>query len=264
VVVALALALAFAPGSAAAETKQECAAAYVAGQVARKEGRLRDARAKFAVCATSTCPATLQRDCGPWSAQLNQDIPTLAVTVTDAADHELPTARVSVDGAALPASGVVALDPGEHVVRAEASDVKPSEQCITLVVGERRQLSVRLGPALGPVVASSPRGTPVAPIVLGTLGLVGIGVFAGLGSAGNAKKSSLDAIACKPHCSSSDVSAVKSLYVGADVALGVGLAAIAAAGVALIVHFTSPSTAPSESKVGIVATPGGAGLGVRF
>jgi hypothetical protein len=261
---AVVLAVALAPASAAAESKQECAASYVAGQVARKEGRLRDARAKFAVCASAACPAALQRDCKPWSGQLDGEIPTLAVTVVDATGGELSTAAVTIDDTALPAAGAVALDPGDHVVRVEASKLKPSEQRVTLAVGERRQLRVRLGAAEPVAAAPDRRATPIAPIVLGAIGAVGLGVFAGLGATGNAKRSDLDALGCKPHCQPSDVSAAKSLYLGADIALGVGLASIAGGAVALIVHVTASSSAPPDSSVGFVATPGGGGLGVRF
>ena len=265
---ALAVALFIVPTFALAETKQECAASYVAGQVARKDGRLREARTKFAVCASAVCPAALQKDCKPWGAQLDKDVPTLAVAVIDDAGADVSGAAITVDASALPPTGALALDPGEHVVRVEASGMKPTEERVTLAVGERRQLTVRVSPTTPAIAKAAPaRGAPVATIVLASIGVVGLGVFAGLGTAGNSKVASLDALACKPHCPEADVSAAKSLYLGADVALGIGLASIAGAVVTLIVHLASSPPPPAPATVGfsrVLTVPGGGGLAFRF
>jgi hypothetical protein len=253
------LALGLFPTPAAAQSKQECADAYIAGQVARKEGRLRDARARFEVCANSACPGALQRDCTPWKAQLDHDIPTLAVTVKDEAGAPLAGASVKVDGAPFASPGP--LDPGEHKVHVEAPGRKPADQRVTLAVGEsNHEVTVRLDPAAP--APSAGRSVPVAPIVLGAAGLAALGVFAGLGATGSAKKSDLDAKNCKPNCSSSDVDAVRSLYLGADVALGIGIGALAAAGVVLIVQLKAPAAAASAARFS--PAPGGGAFTFHF
>ncbi len=262
--VVLALGLAAAP--AGAQTKQACADAYIAGQVARKEGRLRDARARFEVCAAAACPAALQGDCKPWLAQLDKDIPRLAVAVTDEAGAAIDGATVTVDGAPLAAPGPAALDPGDHVVHVEAPGRTPSEQHVTLAAGEgSHPITVRLSragaPPPAPVPAAS-RPVPVAPIVLGVAGLAAIGAFAGLGVAGNAKKADLDALGCKPNCSPSAVSTARSLYLGADISLGVGLAAIVAAGIVLGVELAAP--APAAAAVSFAPAPGGGAVVFHF
>ena len=253
---ALPLVLGLFPATAAAQGKKECADAYIAGQVARKDGHLREARARFDVCASASCPASLQRDCTPWKAQIDREIPSLSVSVTDEAGASLAGASVTVDGAPLSPPGV--LDPGEHVVRVELAGRKPAEQRVTLSAGGgNRAITVRLERP-----APAARRVPVAPIVLGAAGVVALGVFAGLGEAGNAKKSSLDAMACKPDCSPSDVSAARSLYLGADVALGVGLGALVAAGVVLIVQLKAPSPAAATARFS--PAPGGGALTFHF
>lgn len=260
------IAIGLSPALAVAQSKQECADAYIAGQVARKEGRLRDARGRFDLCASASCPASLQRDCQPWRAELEHDIPTLAITVTDESGATLTNASITVDGAPLAASSASPFDPGDHVARIEASGMKSAERRITLAVGEgRRELAVRLTPLLLPepapaLATSSP--TPIASIVVGGVGVVAIGVFAGLGAAGNAKKAGLDQSHCKPSCEPSTVSAARSLYVGADVALGVGLGALVTAGILLIVHHTAPS--PTASALRFSPSPGGSGFLFQF
>jgi len=263
------LALGMATGHAEAQTKKECADAYVAGQVSRKDGHLRDARAKFEVCAATSCPAALQRDCKPWKAQLDKDIPTLAVKATDDAGAAMADAAVTVDGAPLPAEGWVAVDPGEHVVHVEGPGMAPAEQRVTVASGDgQRTVAVRLvhkaatGGAAAAAASSKGRPVPVGPIVVGAAGVVALAVFGGLGAVGNSKKAALDASGCKPNCSQSDVDAARSMYLGADIALGVGLAAIVAAGVWLGVALGAP--APPADVVSFSPSPGGGGLVFHF
>ena len=252
------------PAVASAQSKQQCADAYVEAQVARKEGRLRDARARAEVCSKPTCPAALKKDCGPWLAQAQKDIPTLRVWVEPDPDgRDVAGARITVDGA--PHEGSAEVDPGEHLIRVEAPAMKPFEQRITLNAGEgRRDVPVRLERDAAPASPAT-RKVPVAPIVLGALGLVGLGVFAGMGLAGNAKKADLDAASCKPNCSADDVGAIKTLYIGADVTLGVGLASIVAAGISLAVELASPSPAsPTEPRASFTPARGGGAFTFRF
>lgn len=254
---ALGLGLALLPREAGAQSKKDCAAAYVAGQVARKEGRLREARARIEVCASAACPAALQRDCKPWLAEIDKDIPRLAVRVTADDGTAVEGASVSVD--LDPLSGPTPFDPGDHVVKVEARGMVTSEQRVTLRAGEgTRSLEVRL--ARVPRAPEPARPVPVAPIVFNVLGAAGILVFAGLGVAGNARKADLDAAHCAPRCSPSDVGAARSFYVGADVALGLGLGSLVTAGILYAVHFTrSPPAA-----TGFSPAPGGGAFTLRF
>jgi hypothetical protein len=259
------LAVSLLPARAFAQSKQACADAYMAGQVARKAGHLRDARVQFVLCATAACPEALQRDCKPWLDQIDHDIPTLAVTVTDAAGAALPAAAVSIDGVVLAASGASPVDPGAHLVRAEATGMAPRELRIEITAGERRSMTLALsrGPVAPGAPTPAPRPVPVGPIVVAAAGLVGIGVFAGLGAAGNAKKSDLDHLGCKPNCSSSDDSAGRSLYLGADIALGVGLAAVVAGAIWLGVKLGAPP--PAAEAVSLSpSSPGAGALMFRF
>jgi hypothetical protein len=259
----VALVLGLLPARSFAQSKQACADAYMAGQVARKDGHLRDARTQFTLCADDACPAALQRDCKPWLEQIEHDIPTLAVAVTDAAGAALPGATVSVDGTAARASGASALDPGAHVVRVEAPGMAAREERIEIAAGERRSMTLQLSRVpSAPPAPPARRSVPIAPIVVAASGLVALGVFAGVGAAGNAKKSNLDQLACKPNCSPSDVSAGRSLYLGADVALGIGLAAVVAGAVWLGVKLGAP--APAAEVVSFSPSRGAGALTFHF
>jgi hypothetical protein len=251
--------LAALPAEARAQSKKECADAYVAGQVARKEGRLREARAKIEVCADAACPATLQRDCKPWLAEIDRDTPRLDVQVKAEDGGPVEGASVTVD--LDPLSGPTAFDPGNHVVKVEAKGMTTSERRVTLRAGEgTRTLEVRLARVQKLPEPARPRPVPVGGIVLTAIGGAALAVFAGLGVAGNAKKAALDAAHCAPHCSPSDVGTVRSLYVGADVSLGLGLGSLVTAAVLYAVHFTA---SPAASVILSPATGGGA-FAIRF
>jgi hypothetical protein len=83
----------------------------------------------------------------------------------------------------------------------------------------------------------------------------------GLGAAGSAKKSALDQLGCKPNCSPSDVSAGRSLYLGADIALGIGLAAVVGGAIWLGVKLGAP---PPPDAVSFSPAPGAPPLTFHF
>lgn len=261
-------ALALTPTPAAADdSKRECAAAYVDAQVARKAGHLLDARAKLIACSDRRCPAALRRDCQPWLVEVDTAIPSLTVRVVDAAGAPVSDARVTLDGS--PFDESVGVDPGDRVLRVEADGMKPTESRVRLTAGEgRRKVVVRLdGAAQAP--APPPRPEPIArngvsatPFVLGAIGLVGVGAFAMLGSLGSAKKGDLDASGCKPNCAPDEVSSVKTLYVAADVSIGVGAASLVAAGVVLVVELAGRKPAGSTAR--FLPAPGGGAFAFRF
>ena len=73
------------------------------------------------------------------------------------------------------------------------------------------------------------------------VGAVGFAVFAGLGKGeqGDLEKS------CSPFCASADTDSVNNKYLAADISLGLGVAALVAAG---IVYFTRPKV-PVENEI---------------
>lgn len=252
----VALAMCIAP-SAFAQDKQQCAAAYTRAQVLRAQSKLRDAKKLLNVCAADACPQALRKDCVPWLGEVEKSMPLLTVEVTDGGGNVLDDARVTVDGETVLASRATQLDPGDHVVSVVAPHFAESTKHVALVAGDAK--SIRVG--LAHLATPSPQEpavktvVPVAPIVLATFGAVGLGVFAGFGVAGNSIRSDLDAQNCKPNCPASRVDAIKSDYIAADVALGVGLAFVV---VSTIMFIVSPWH--ETSKTALVSN----GLAVRF
>ncbi len=222
---------------------------------------------------------------------LEPRIPRLTVRMPDAP----PGATVTLDGANYSSFGVdTPLDPGEHVVRAEAPGRAPFEAKVDLQESERREVTVDLPPA-GTTTEpdTGGGGSPGAgSIVMLVLGAGFLGGSIGLAVRGNNLLSDADAAAAQNGCqvvpddqqdqagavrTCSGSQAAHQEYVDAisDVNISYGLAAGfgAAAGVSLVVGFTllgldlsSGDSAEKEAPAVSVAPwfgPEGAGIGAR-
>jgi hypothetical protein len=220
---------------ASAQTKQECVNAYTEAQVLRTKGKLREAKKALAICVEEACPQTLRKDCVPWLGEVEKALPSVVVEVSDDHGAAIAGARVTVDDQAAFSGQVTRVDPGDHAVSIEAAGYEPHQERVQLSAGDTRTVRVQLHALPTTPVAAPKSVVPIAPFVVTGLGLVGVGLFAGFGLAGNGIKSDLDAQGCKPNCPVARVDAIKTDYVVADVALGVGLACVIAGTILFIV-----------------------------
>lgn len=247
-------------------TRGECARAFEDAQLAQRDGKLRLAREKAALCASASCPAKLVPECEALGREIDASLPTLTV---DARDGDAPAAGavVRVDGAV--AAGAVAVDPGEHELTVELGARRASVR-VTVKAGERRTVLVRVEPErAAPPPPPPPRPSPdkrlgpglrVAGGVLGGLAgasLVGFAVAGGLGLSGKAALE--DPITgCKPFCTEADVGPVRTQLAVADGLLAAGAIA-GAASIALLIS----DAALRAREAPLVLTPAiGPGLGL--
>jgi hypothetical protein len=240
-VVALALSVAdSARASPGAPDKGECAASYEAGQVERKERRFLAARKDLVTCASATCPSGMQRECAGWLAEVEGATPTVVVRARMPDGRDAVDVHVLVDGEVVATrldGAALALDPGERRFRFEHPPLAPVER--TLVVHEGDKL-VPIDVALGGPPAPRAADPPWAAIALGGLGAGALVVFAALGASGVSRYHELEDT-CAPRCSESDTSALQRRFVVADIALGVGIAALAGAAVLIVIHRANAS-----------------------
>ena len=163
-----------------------------------------DSFQKYLGSAGAEEPAERIEEARVQSAELEALVATVSVTVAEAG------ARVLVDGrdvGATPLSGPVRLGPGAHVIEIRKPGFEDARHTVALDAGQRVEMVLALGPAIGPVETAPPGpgtgmlpetpGIPVAPpaerveeeesffsgpwfwVILGTV-LVGGGVTAGV------------------------------------------------------------------------------------
>jgi len=229
----------------AADPFEACVSAYDQAQVDRRAGKLVSAKERLLTCSQAACPAAARRDCARWLDEVETSIPTVVVEATSGSGAELTEVRVLIDGRLLAPrleGKALAVDPGTHTFGFETAGVAGVTQTVTIREGEKnRKIQVRLGAPATPEPAPEPVGSrpiPVLAFVLGGVGLVGLGSFAFFGIRAKNDEAELRDSGCQPRCDVDEVDAVFEKQVIADVSLGIGLAALAAA---TIVFLTRPT-----------------------
>jgi hypothetical protein len=244
-------------GGAPAEAQDAtnaCVDAHVAAQRLRRDGKLRAAREQMVACARTTCPQVLVRECAAWLSEVEATLPSIVFEATDENGRDLVEVRVEVDGQLLLSrlgGSAVEMDPGEHQVRWTHPQRKPVEQAVVVREGDRgRRISARLEPLVTPraggaLAAPGDRPVPLATWVLAGVGVAGIGAFGVLGGIGLSKEGDLDERGCAPNCPSEDVDSVRTTFLVGDIALGVGVGALAGAA---IFYFTRPTATVGAAR----------------
>ena len=118
----------------------------------------------------------------------------------------------------------------------------------------------------GDTEPKGPRPMPKSAIVVGSLAILAAGGGAALGVMALKKRSDLDALNCKPVCTSDDTKKVKQFALFADIAFG---AAVVSAGIATLLYINRPVVVPSKEekapglKPEAFITPTSMGLGLE-
>jgi hypothetical protein len=252
-----------------------CSSSYAKGQEDRLAGRLFDAREAFEVCADPSCSASLSRDCKRWVTEVDADLPTVRVTVTDTRGVKLETFQAFADGTRIPDSELtqpVILESGPHVLRFEAVGYRPVELEKALRPSDR-ELEVRVIlhalneplPGVTPTTDAAhqsdamARGVPVLAVALASVGVVALGGSLYFGLRSHDQYESLKA-SCAPFCNPSQADSVRSKALISDVAL---LTSVAAFGGAAWLYFGSRSAQRPAAALNVEPSARGAGLRLR-
>jgi hypothetical protein len=252
------------------DPKAECAAAYEMSQEKRKAGELIAAREQLRICVRDACPGFVRSECTAWLEEVETSLPSVVLEARRG-DQDLVDVRVSLDGKPIAdtlSGSAVALDPGSHVFRFETEGEEPVERRVLVRVGEKnRRVAVSFAepetaPVPGPAqVDPGPKGLDKRTVsyVLGGVGALALGSFVLFAVTGSSDENDLER-RCKPNCPESDVDAVRTKYLIADVSLGVGLVALGAGSY----FFVSSLKDRKQPQVGVAVQPtrGGAFLGV--
>jgi hypothetical protein len=237
-----------------------CVDAATEGQNLRDQGELIHARARFVTCAQASCPGIVASTCAQWLSEIALRIPSIVLRLEDELGVDVTDAALFVDAKAVSPrmTGLAMdLDPGPHRVRFEPRGRAPVEQVVVLAEGERaRVIVVHLPPLPPPAVEPrSASGWPVGVWILGSAGVLAIGGSAALGVSVISDARSLRD-SCGPRCPSSDKESLERRLVIADIALGLGVAALGVAAYLALTHRSaSPQRAASSTSSKTMSTP---------
>jgi hypothetical protein len=257
---ALPVVLALVSSAAHAENKA-CASAYHGAQQLERAGRLHEAQGLASKCVKRACGRFYANACTAIFTRLEADLPSVVAVVTDGGEPRTDVA-VEMDGVALtPATHghAVIIDPGLHEFSFKAGGEVLGREKVLVLQGQRNRLvtlslhprveapAVALPAVVSPPVAAPPPPAPeplevekmetppprpprpsgsAAPYLLGAVGVAGLGGYALLTYWGRKDNDLL--AGCTPNCAPATVDHIHKLYLAADVAAGVGVAALLA------------------------------------
>jgi hypothetical protein len=255
-----------------AKVRESASVRYRIGSVLEGLGRFREARDAFrALAAQHDSLDKKDQDIADSAAErardLDQKVPRLVVRPP--ADAPADT-RVTVDGAPVPTGRPVELDPGDHVLQANATGMKPFESHVALPSGGETPFSFSFerGDATSPPDGSKPPSKTLAYVALGAGGVMLVtGVVLLVVREGDI--SSIHDTCPGDVCPTSTQADVldkrdqAKLFGPLGIGLGVAGAVVAGAGIYLLVKKPSSTGARSTSvRVGSHVVPGGATVGV--
>jgi hypothetical protein len=262
---------------AANPTTADCLSASEASLKLGEEHKLRAERAQLLVCAASSCPSDIRKECLARVERVSAQVPSIVFTVKDASGGDVSAVKVAMDGETLSErleGTAVAIDPGEHTFTFEAPGHPAVTKKLVIVQGQKdRSERVVFGdlppapaarvdvPAPGPAPRPAESGgglgaQKVLALVAGGIGIAGLGVGAAFGVMALSKKSDAQSV-CPDQCATADGvnkwSDATSTGNISTIALIAGGAVVAGAAV---LWLTAPSSVGAAStRVGL--GPGG-------
>ena len=214
------------------ETGVKCAAAAERSQRDRDGGKLLDAITGFAQCSSEVCPLVVRKECEIWKTETNASVPRLRVRIRG-------EGRLFVDGQPLPpaeANAPILLDPGPHTVSLQDGE-RRDERRIVATLGREVEVSLALptgtGQTVGPVQADQPRSPLSWRFWAGSaVAATSLGIATGVGVSALSDYNRLSTTC--PGCLQSDIDGMHTKAIVADVALVVGVVALAYTGWVLL------------------------------
>jgi hypothetical protein len=222
------------PEPAVSPEKSACVAGLDRAQSLEASKKLRAARASYLACSAEGCPELVREDCARSLVALDAALPSVVFSAL-AEGRDVADVRVLVDGE-LVTEGLdgraFPLDPGAHVVRFEraAGGARAVDMPLVVRQGEKNRLvSVTFTSPLPKEEETKPEGKrpfPILPVAFAATGVVALGGGLLLRLRADSDADDLRR-SCAPACDPSERNALSDKLVLANVALGIGLGALA-------------------------------------
>lgn len=235
-----------------------CTAASEHAQELRNAGQLRAARAALRNCMAPDCPAAVRADCAAFLREVEASLPSIVISARDRRGQDLARAIVTLDGEFVTNAldgKAFSVDPGPHRLRVAIAGLPPGDRDIIVQQGEKnRVIRVTFGaPDSAPPVTSpdtrahASGGIPTISYVLAGVGAIGLAGTAYYRIQLVNDVNELRAT-CAPHCTTDDRDRLSHEEVMANVALAIGLGALAAAAAVWLLSDASSSTAAARAR----------------
>ncbi len=249
-------------GQLSNEQKVKCANAYEQAQRTRNEGLYKASREHLLVCAQDQCPPVLRNECVKWLGEVDAAMPTVLIVAVDGAGNELSDVTVSVDGTKVLDrldGKAIPVDPGVHTFRFSRPGSDAVEQKVLIREAEkRRPVSVTFPSAAAPVPARKPEtpsegsSVPLGTYILGGAGLVALGLSVPMYLTAFRTKSDIESgCGSNQTCPPSEGDRLRRQFLYGDLALGIGVVALASATILWI------ATPKKTVTAGVAPLPGG-------
>ena len=260
---------------AADPTTADCLAASDASLSLGNQHKLRAERSQLLVCAATTCPADIRKECLARVDEVNAQIPTVVFSAKDGSGADLSAVKVTMDGDVLAQrleGTALSIDPGEHTFTFETVGQAPVMKKFVIVEGQkdRREL-VAFGAAPEALAPTGPSPETASPsslsspspsggigtqrtlaLVAGGVGIVGIGVGTAFGVVALSKKSDAQNVCPNSSCPTqegsnkwSNAASTGNISTIGFIVGGVGVAGAAA------LWFTAPSSRSAQVGLGL-------------
>jgi hypothetical protein len=256
-------------------TKEACIASFDRGQRAQSDRALRRALTELIVCSQESCPTVLRADCAGVLAEVRSALPSVVFAADDGSGHELTDVKVYAGSELLAGKldgRAVSLDPGTFELRFERVGQPAVVVSRMIREGEKsRVIRVSLpapgagassgpGPDHGPDVLAGKRTAVgwVLPGSLAAVGLTGLGIALYTRLSFDSRVDELRG-SCAPDCTQGDRNDLSGMVVTSNVALGVGIGALAlsvATWFLMAPSSSSGGTSPARAAASVLG-PGG-------
>lgn len=216
----------------------ECVEAHASGQELRQEGKLIESRTQFLRCSQETCPELVRSECLSSIDELRSQVPSVVfrISVDGEARSDVEATMDGQDLFSEMPTRALEVNPGKHRFIFRFGQLDPIERQVTITEGEKLvpvSAAFSSAPAETTEVEPPPataehRPIPLPVYVLSGVGVLGLGGFVGFGLATRSKEGELRS-SCSPSCAQSEIDALENRALLADISLGIGVVALAAA-----------------------------------